>query len=130
MLARRNITLIANRFDTALNNMPHGLCMFDSDGHLAVVNNRFLEMMGLDSSTIVRGRTIREIIDACVAAKAILPLSGASILAEVEKAKEAEVTTLDSGPLGTRAMSWTFQPMDGGGHPILSTAAVRSRPLR
>jgi diguanylate cyclase (GGDEF)-like protein len=119
LFAKERESALAGQFDTALNNMPHGLCMFDGDGRLAVVNNRFLEMMGLEAGTLLRGRTIHEIIDSCVAAKAILPLSGASIVAEMGRAKEAEVTTLDSGPLGSRAMSWTFQPMEGGGTVVL-----------
>ena len=36
---------LAGQFDTALNNMPHGLCMFRADGRLAVMNHRFSEMM-------------------------------------------------------------------------------------
>ena len=38
---------LAGQFDTALNNMPHGLCMFRADGRLAVMNHRFGEMMKL-----------------------------------------------------------------------------------
>ena len=30
LFASRDMALLAKRFDTALNNMPHGLCMFDS----------------------------------------------------------------------------------------------------
>ncbi len=32
VVATRDVTLLAGRFDTALNNMPHGLCMFDPHG--------------------------------------------------------------------------------------------------
>src|SRR5687768_15327616 len=30
VIATRDVSLLASRFDTALNNMPHGLCMFDA----------------------------------------------------------------------------------------------------
>ena len=30
LFASRDMALLAKQFDTALNNMPHGLCMFDS----------------------------------------------------------------------------------------------------
>jgi diguanylate cyclase (GGDEF)-like protein/PAS domain S-box-containing protein len=38
------------RFDAALNNMSHGLCMADADGHIIVFNARFAELFGLDSA--------------------------------------------------------------------------------
>ena len=47
LIGREREAALANQFDTALNNMPHGLCMFGADGHLAVVNHRFSAMMGL-----------------------------------------------------------------------------------
>ena len=40
VVATRDVALLAGRFDTALNNMPHGLCMFDADRRIAVANKR------------------------------------------------------------------------------------------
>src|SRR5262249_14311249 len=37
----------ANRFDSALNNMSHGLCMLDEQNRLQVWNERFLELLHL-----------------------------------------------------------------------------------
>ncbi|MFX7506684.1 hypothetical protein ABTJ37_20435, partial [Acinetobacter baumannii] len=34
VIAKRDVELLATRFDTALNNMPHGLAMFDATGRL------------------------------------------------------------------------------------------------
>ena len=36
VIASRDVSLLAGRFDTALNNMPHGLCMFDAERRVAV----------------------------------------------------------------------------------------------
>jgi diguanylate cyclase (GGDEF)-like protein/PAS domain S-box-containing protein len=36
------------RFDAALNNMSHGLCMVDGDGRIIVFNARFAELFGLN----------------------------------------------------------------------------------
>src|SRR5258708_27428681 len=44
LVATERVASIAGQFDTALNNMPHGLCMFDVSGRLAVINNRFNAM--------------------------------------------------------------------------------------
>ena len=59
---------LAGQFDTALNNMPHGLCMFRADGRLAVMNYRFSEMMDLSDDLVQRGASAPDIIAACVAA--------------------------------------------------------------
>src|SRR5262249_52286706 len=37
LVAREREAALAGQFDTALNNMPHGLCMFRADGSLAVM---------------------------------------------------------------------------------------------
>src|SRR5258706_10422265 len=47
LVAREREAALAGQFDTALNNMPHGLCMFRADGRLAVMNRRFSEMMNM-----------------------------------------------------------------------------------
>jgi PAS domain-containing protein len=36
----RDMSLLAKRFDTALNNMPHGLCMFDAKRRIVVTNQK------------------------------------------------------------------------------------------
>src|SRR5262249_33734652 len=67
LTSRERESALASQFDTALNNMPHGLCMFGSDGHLVVINERFVEMMGLDAVHATGETTVRGITSACVA---------------------------------------------------------------
>jgi len=55
LVAREREAALAGRFDTALNNMPHGLCMFHVDGQLAVMNHRFGEMMNLPDDLVQSG---------------------------------------------------------------------------
>ena len=43
-LAAETLGRINFRFDTALNNMAHGLMMCDGDGHVVVINRRFCEI--------------------------------------------------------------------------------------
>ncbi|MEI9805854.1 MAG: PAS-domain containing protein [Pseudolabrys sp.] len=43
------------RFDTALNNMSHGLLMFDADARLVICNRRYLELYGLTPEVAKRG---------------------------------------------------------------------------
>jgi diguanylate cyclase (GGDEF)-like protein len=54
-------------FDTALRNMAHGLCMFDSDQRLVVCNERYRDMYGLPPDLTKPGTTLRAILQARVA---------------------------------------------------------------
>ncbi len=45
VIASREISLIADRFDTALNNMTHGLFMLDADNRILVVNRKACELL-------------------------------------------------------------------------------------
>lgn len=49
--------------DTAINNMPHGLLLYDPCGRLIVSNNRYVEMFGLASDVVQPGRSFRELLD-------------------------------------------------------------------
>jgi diguanylate cyclase (GGDEF)-like protein len=110
---------LAGQFDTALNNMPHGLCMFRADGRLAVMNHRFSDMMELSDDLASRGSTASDIITACVVAGSISAASGKIILAEIEHSHAGDIVTTDPDVLRGRSLSWTFQPMAGGGAVVL-----------
>ena len=119
LAAREREAALARQFDTALNNMPHGLCMFRADGRLAVMNNRFREMLNLASDSVERDMSASGIVDACVARGAISALSGKLILAEIEQTQAHDMVTTDPDPSCDRSLSWTFQPMADGGTVVL-----------
>jgi diguanylate cyclase (GGDEF)-like protein len=119
LIAREREAALAGQFDTALNNMPHGLCMFGADGGLAVMNHRFSEMMRLSDDLVHRGATAAEIIFACVDAGSISAVSGKMILSEIGNSQAKGVITTDSDSFAARSLSWTFQPMAGGGAVVL-----------
>ncbi|MEA2930887.1 MAG: hypothetical protein QOG38_3315, partial [Hyphomicrobiales bacterium] len=50
------------RFDIALNNMAHGLCMFDADMRLIVSNKRYAEMFNLPPDFVRPGIMVRDVI--------------------------------------------------------------------
>jgi diguanylate cyclase (GGDEF)-like protein len=119
LVAREREAALAGQFDTALNNMPHGLCMFAVDGRLAVMNHRFGEMMELSEDLTQRGANAADIIAACVQAGSISPVSGDMILAEIEDTRTRDMVTTDPNADRGRSLSWTFQSMDGGGSVVL-----------
>lgn len=119
LFARENEAALASQFDTALNNMPNGLCMFGANGRLAVLNSRFADMMGIAENVVARGISVRDLVSLCVDAGALSAASGMTIVAEFEGAREAEITTVEHAQEQERALSWKFQPMPGGGTVIL-----------
>jgi diguanylate cyclase (GGDEF)-like protein len=119
LMAREREAALAGQFDTALNNMPHGLCMFGADGGLAVMNHRFSEMMSLSDDLVHPGASAADIISACVGAGSISVASGKMILSEIENSQAKDVITTDSDAATVRSLSWTFQPMAGGGAVVL-----------
>jgi diguanylate cyclase (GGDEF)-like protein len=54
---------IADRFDTALNNMSQGLCFFDGEQRLIVCNRRYVDMYGLPPEGVTPGTHLRDIVD-------------------------------------------------------------------
>lgn len=51
------------RFDAAINNMHHGLCMFNADKRLIVSNRLFAEMYRLPLELIKPGMSLDEVLD-------------------------------------------------------------------
>jgi diguanylate cyclase (GGDEF)-like protein len=49
-------------FETALNNMSQGLCMFDADANLLICNERYIEMYDLDRAMVVPGANLRAVL--------------------------------------------------------------------
>jgi diguanylate cyclase (GGDEF)-like protein len=119
LVAREREAALASQFDTALNNMPHGLCMFAADGRLAVMNHRFSEMMNLSDDLVHRGTNAPGIVAACVSTGSISAASGQMILSEIENSQVRDIITTDPDVVRARSLSWKFQPMVGGGTVVL-----------
>jgi diguanylate cyclase (GGDEF)-like protein len=119
VVAREREAALAGQFDTALNNMPQGLCMFTSDGHLAVMNHCFGEMMKLPSDLAHLRPSASGILSACVDAGSISDASGKMILAEIENPQAKGIITTDPDVARGRSLSWAFQPMADGGAVVL-----------
>jgi diguanylate cyclase (GGDEF)-like protein len=118
-VAKERESALAAQFDTALNNMPHGLAMFSAEGRLAVMNQRFAGMMVLPDELVRKSTNAENIIDACVNGGSISAASGKSILAEIRNSRARDIVTSDADCARGRSLSWTFQPMDAGGVVVL-----------
>ena len=110
-LRQRNI-----HFDTALNNMVQGLCMFDENQTLIVVNRRYLEMYGFSSEVVKPGITLPEIMQYSVSIGNYTEEEAARALAErPDHAKLRERATLKQRLRDGRVIAVMHQPMTNGG---------------
>ena len=103
-------------FDTALNNMIQGLCMFDANQTLLVCNTRYLEMYGFSPDVVKPGVKLSEVMDYSVSignytredadrAKADRP----------DTAKLRTVATIKQYLRDGRVIAVMHQPMSDGG---------------
>ena len=111
---------LAIRFDTALNNMSHGLSMFGPDQRLIVSNKRLTELIGAQSDADRKGITPRELLLDGVAAGSVFRSEFDTLANEFERrlAGDEQSKLLIDSPDG-KTLDLTFQPMEGGGSVVL-----------
>jgi len=111
---RDNLQTQNLRFDAALNNMPHGLAMFDGEQCLVVSNNRYAEMYGLSPEQVRPGTSLRSIVEQRVANGLYAGPSAVDYLHERTapvSAASIRIQELSDG----RSVIIARQPMPGGG---------------
>lgn len=103
-------------FDTALNNMVQGLCLFDGDQRLIVCNKRYLDMYGFSADVVKPGILLREVMEYSVS---LGNYSSENATAAVKQrpahAENKEVSELEQWLSDGRVISVLHQPMPGGG---------------
>jgi len=120
VISAREISILASRFDTALNNMPHGLCMFDANRRVVVTNRRFRGILGLSDNADNKGETVRELVIDCVDAGTILRTELDRLANDIDlrvRGEEGKGFTLERRD--GRTLDFTFQSMENGGSVVL-----------
>ena len=119
VISARDVSLLAQRFNTALNNMPHGLAMFDSDRRLVVTNRRLTELFGLNQQDR-KGLSSRELVRECVAVGTVLRSAGDQLIEDFENRLAAgRSDSFNIQKQDGRTLNLTFQPMENGGSVVL-----------
>ena len=109
-LSEQNLQL-----DVALNNMNQGLCMFDAQNRLVVWNERYRDMYSIDPRQIWRGCTVRDLLNARIAA-GTFPLDPTRYDRDLRAAlKERKAFTLNIELKDGRTIAVVNQPMKDGG---------------
>ncbi len=120
VITSRDMSLLAKRFDTALNNMPHGLCMFDAKRRIVVANQKLNHQLGLALDAELKGWTICTLVENIVAAGLLVDAT-AQALAERLNARlsGADDAAFCVDMANGRALEFTVQPMESGGMVVL-----------
>ncbi|MEM6463103.1 MAG: EAL domain-containing protein [Pseudomonadota bacterium] len=62
VLSRREIAIIADRFNTALNNMPHGLFMLNEQGRILVANRKAAELLAVPNRETLNNHRLEAVL--------------------------------------------------------------------
>ena len=108
------------RFDTALANMSHGLCMFDSNHRLLVWNKRFCEIYKIPPEAVSPGITLRKLVELSAARGNHPNQPVDDIVSENEARINSGVLTHSRRLLPDgRIIALSHQPLTGGGAVVL-----------
>ncbi|MBV8752431.1 MAG: EAL domain-containing protein [Hyphomicrobiales bacterium] len=120
LVASRDISLLANRFDTALNNMPHGLCMFDGERRIVVANQKLNELVGLPAACELKDVGPRGLLAHVVDAGLISHENAERAVADLEaRLTGGSAEDINVEMTNGRTLELTVQPMESGGMVLL-----------
>jgi signal transduction histidine kinase len=103
-------------FDAALNNMVQGLCMFDVDQKLIVVNKRYLDLYRFSPNVVKPGISLREIMEYSVAIGNYTAEEADRALSErPSQAQKRERDVLLQRLKDGRTIAVMHSPLPGGG---------------
>ena len=115
------------RFNTALNNMSQGLCMYDERQRLIVCNQKYREIWQLDAALVSPGASFDDAIAACVAGGLFGDTPAGEIITRCRRYfASREVVTFDQPLANGRTIAITIGPMPGG-HSITTFEDVTDR---
>ncbi len=103
VVRRIEVKEIADKLDVALNNMPQGLIMFDSDNRAIVVNKRAVEMLKAASGETLNNRPLKTILRFC----RFNGVLGGAMVDTIEQRLTAMLN-------GTDSRKFTLKSSDGG----------------
>jgi diguanylate cyclase (GGDEF)-like protein len=119
----------ASRFDVALNNMSHGLCMLDQQDCLQVWNERFLELLHLQKAPVRVGMRVPELVRHSIRAGNHKGKSVKEVFNDFARGlQQAKFEQVQMSPDGDRTIALSRRMMsDGGSVVILEDVTERKR---
>ena len=110
----------AKRFDIALNNMSHGLCMLDQQERLQVWNERFVELLHLEKAPIRVGTRVSQLVRHSIRAGNHKSKRVREVLADLAASlRENEGDQFYTSVDGDRTIAVSRRKMDDGGSVVI-----------
>ena len=110
----------AKRFDVALNNMSHGLCMLDERDRLQVWNVRFLELLHLEKAPVRVGMRILELVRHSIRAGNHNGRTAKQVIQDVVNSlQQSSFGQVQTSPDGERTIALSRRMMAGGGSVVI-----------
>ena len=113
---RNELAIQRGLFDTALDNLPHGLCMFNADKNLMLCNAAYASLYDLPEHLTRPGTPLRQILDHRVAAGNAPAHQETYYDVVVEAALKGSTASQNTVLLDERVIKISHQPMDSGGY--------------
>jgi diguanylate cyclase (GGDEF)-like protein len=119
----------ALRFDAALNNMSHGLCMLDRDNRLLVWNSRFVELLHLSGAPLRIGMKMSHLLRHTIRAGNHQGKAPRDLFEAVfREATKSDFELVQTSPTGDRVLALSRRmTLDGGSVIILEDTTERKR---
>ena len=118
----------ANRFDIALNNMSHGLCMLDEQYRLQVWNDRFLELLHLKKVPVRVGMPASQLIRHSIRAGNHKTRSVKKVFDDlVQGLQYNRFDQVQTSPDGDRTIAISRRMMSGGGSVVILEDVTESK---
>ncbi len=120
VVSAREVSLLAERFNTALNNMPHGLCMFDAERRILVANHKFNEQFGLPQTRDLKHVKLSDLVEECVGMRKLSELNAMEISRSLEDRLSRHAAEKFSIEMqNARTLEFTIEPMEDRGMVML-----------
>jgi diguanylate cyclase (GGDEF)-like protein len=118
----------ANRFDIALNNMSHGLCMLDEQNRLQVWNERFLELLHLKDMPVRVGMPATRLLRHSIRAGNHRTKSIKKVFADLAHGlAQDRFDQVQTSPDGDRTIAVSRRMMSGGGSAVILEDVTESK---
>ena len=118
----------ANRFDIALNNMSHGLCMLDEQNRLQVWNERFLELLHLKNVPVRVGMPASQLVRHSIRAGNHRTKSVKKVFHDLAQGlQQNRFDQIQTSPDGDRTIAVSRRMMAGGGSVVILEDVTESK---
>ena len=118
----------ANRFDIALNNMSHGLCMLDEQNRLQVWNERFLELLHLKDMPVRVGMPATYLLRHSIRAGNHRTKSIKKVFTDLAQGlAQDRFDQVQTSPDGDRTIAVSRRMMSGGGSVVILEDVTESK---